>query len=252
MNNMRGTFVAILLVLSIVVSASGKKTKVIFMGDSITDGNWGCGHGNSADSRNKGDFNHIYGHGFMEMITGYYMSKYPEDEYVFQNRGISGYRLSNLEERWEKDVINECPDVLSILVGTNDVGMFFNNHAEEKDFDYHRWDSVYRSLLDRTKEANPSVRIVLCSPFFVKEAMNGKSPEILSERVIMTSKLDNIVEKIADDYNAIYVPYDKLFVYLYNKYSVPDDYWSWDGVHPTTQAHYKMADLWIKKVKRLN
>ena len=37
------------------------------------------------------------------------------------NRGISGNTLRDLEKRWEEDVIGMKPDVLSVLVGTNDV-----------------------------------------------------------------------------------------------------------------------------------
>ena len=74
---------------------------------------------------------------------------FPEKEYAFFNRGISGNTLRDLEKRWEEDVIGMKPDVLSVLVGTNDVHYYLQGDKKEP-FDFEGWEKCYRSLLDRS------------------------------------------------------------------------------------------------------
>ena len=75
------------------VRAEGKK--VLYIGDSITDGNWGGG-GSSSD-RNLSDMNHIFGHGYMFICAAHYMSEFPEKNYSF-------YRMRHMCTRviWER------------------------------------------------------------------------------------------------------------------------------------------------------
>src|SRR3982751_3727560 len=84
--------------------------RVLFQGDSITDGN----RGRSEDP------NHILGHGYAFIIAAKYGDVYAERNLVFINRGISGNKVSDLAKRWQKDTIDLKPDVLSILIGVND------------------------------------------------------------------------------------------------------------------------------------
>ena len=83
----------------------------LFQGDSITDGNRG---------RNN-DPNHIMGHGYAFSIASRLGADFPEKHFSFYNRGISGNKITDLEARWQKDVLDLKPGVLSILVGVNDV-----------------------------------------------------------------------------------------------------------------------------------
>ena len=54
-------------------------TRILFQGDSITDGN----RGRSADP------NHILGHGFVFIIAARYGAAFPEAKLDFMNRGVS-------------------------------------------------------------------------------------------------------------------------------------------------------------------
>lgn len=116
-----GLFVIVFFCISLLLHASGPR--VLFIGDSITDGNWGnaCGMPKPTAERSLWDMNHIYGSGYMYLCASHYQGDFPEKEYAFFNRGISGNTLRDLEKRWEEDVIGMKPDVLSVLVGTNDV-----------------------------------------------------------------------------------------------------------------------------------
>ena len=114
--------------------------RVLYIGDSVTDGGWGRSGGSAlpSEKRNHSDQNHVYGHSYMMLCAAHYQSLYPYGNLEFFNRGISGNTLTDLEQRWEQDVLALKPDVLSILIGTNDVGEYLKK--PEADFDLQNWD----------------------------------------------------------------------------------------------------------------
>lgn len=148
-----------------------KGLRVVFMGDSITDGNWGKADGKPSSERNLWDRNHLYGSGYMYLCATYYQSSFPDRDYRFFNRGVGGHALSDLAARWQEDVLDLRPDVLSVFIGTNDVERHLRKllRADDPqavpDFDFAAWEKTYRSLLDKAREANPALKIVLCTPF---------------------------------------------------------------------------------------
>ncbi len=223
--------------------------RVLFIGDSITDGNWGnaCGEAKPSEERNLWDMNHIYGSGYMYLCASHYLGNYPERGYEFFNRGISGNTLKDLENRWEKDVLRLKPDVLSVLVGTNDV-YYYLQGDKKKPFDFVAWEKSYRSLLDCSLQANPELKLVLGAPF-VAYTGNMRNNEDFGLYDSLVRHCAAIVEKIANDYGAVYLPYNELFDELLEKTPVSEGaYWIWDGIHPTPAGHRRMADLWMGNV----
>ena len=172
------------------ISLSAANIKVLFIGDSVTDGGWGnsAGHSTPSDKRNQWDRNHLYGHSYMMLCAAHFESSLPEYDYEFLNRGISGDDLSRLEARWEKDVMEQNPDVLSVLVGTNDIHYYLEN--KDSDFDFHGLEQRYRGLLDRVRGANPSVKLVLGTPFVAKVGKVGANEDYALR--------DSLVHRLAD------------------------------------------------------
>ncbi len=107
------------------VAAFRHGTRVLFQGDSITDGN----RGRTADP------NHILGHGYAFLIAAKYGAMLPERELTFLNRGVSGNTVADLAARWQKDTLDLKPDLLSILVGINDAGRKVPLEAFEKGYE---------------------------------------------------------------------------------------------------------------------
>ena len=230
------------------VSAFLAGPRVLFIGDSITDGNWGCSDGSAMPSaeRNLWDMNHIYGSGYMYLCASYYQSMYPEREYRFFNRGISGNTLADLEGRWDEDVLALEPDVLSVLVGTNDVHYYIAGDMSLP-FDTLAWERRYRSLLDRSLAKNPNLKVVLGAPF---TAFTGtmRESDNYALRDSLVHVLSGIVERIASDYRAVYLPYDVMFETILRDEPISrDTYWIWDGIHPTPAGHRRMSELWIRE-----
>lgn len=229
------------LVGTFMLMAEGKR--VLFIGDSITDGAWGnSGVWNAtSDERDQNDMNHIYGHGYMMIVASRFQAQYPEEKWQFWNRGISGNTLDDLAGRWQKDVIDMHPDVVSILVGTNDVEQALN---EGKVIDTKDWGNKLRALLDESLKQNPQTQFVLCTPFVAKAGWRGES-ENYRDRLEMITSLVNVILRICDEYNAKLVPFDTLVKETIDSTpNLPATYWIWDGIHPTPAMHYKMAEMW--------
>jgi len=206
---------------------------ILFQGDSITDGN----RGRSTDP------NHIMGHGYAFSIASRLGAEYPDRNLLFINKGISGNTVTDLSNRWKEDTLDLKPNVLSILVGVNDVYFRLKNNDTSAD----NFERVYRSLLDQTRAQFPNILFVLGEPFVLPVGMVNEN---LSRWTSEIERRQTIVKKLAKDYNAVFVGYQNVFTQACEKASA--SYWIWDGIHPTVAGHELMAREWINQVgKRL-
>ncbi|MDB6118503.1 MAG: lysophospholipase [Verrucomicrobiaceae bacterium] len=207
------------------VPAFTKDARILFQGDSITDGNRG---------RNT-DPNHILGHGYQFIIAAKYGALLADRNLTFMNRGISGNTVLDLEKRWQKDTLDLKPDVLSILIGVNDDG---------KKVAFDQYEQVYDKLLADTRAANPQVKLVLCESF---RLWKGERPDNWEASLASIKQRQQIVAKLAAKYKAALVPFQAVFDEAVKR--APADHWIWDGVHPTYSGHQLMADEWVRVVK---
>ena len=243
---MKRTFLSFLLLLTMISGFSARR--VLYIGDSITDGGWGRSGGSAKASkdRNHTDLNHVYGHSYMMLCAAYYQSQWPDNDWQFWNRGISGNTLYEMADRWQEDALELKPDVISILIGTNEAGKSISaveksgRKATVNDFDYTTWEKTYRHLLDTTRQVLPNVQLVLCTPFH--------TPVRGAVKCAVIDSLCTIVRQIAKDYKAVLVPFDSMFKELQKNQPNPK-YWIWDGIHPTAAGHLRMAELWESRCR---
>ena len=201
----------------------------LFQGDSITDGN---------RTRNN-DWNHIMGHGYQYIIASKLWYEFPQKGLHFFNRGVSGNKVTDLAARWQEDTLNIKPDVLSMLIGINDVAAFING---DNNFTAEQYENDYRALLQQTKQQLPNVQLVLCQPFVLPV---GKVKEQWEEYSTEVKKRQNMVLKLSKEFNAIHVPFQNAFNKALSK--APADYWIWDGIHPMPAGHELMAIEWMRQ-----
>ena len=204
---------------------------LLFQGDSITDMKWG---------RNQADRNHYLGHSYVYLIASRLHTDMPEASLNFLNRGVSGNTVGDLKNRWEQDALDLEPDVLSILIGVNDVGRAVRSNSE---VDADAFEADYRSILTQSREKNPDLKIVLLEPFVlsvtrVKDAWDAWRGQV--------DRLRPIVEKLASEFGAIFLNTQEIFDEAAIR--VEPSHWIWDGVHPLPQGHELIARHWIETV----
>jgi lysophospholipase L1-like esterase len=208
------------------------KFTFLFQGDSITDGN---------RTRNN-DWNHVMGHGYQYIIASKLWYDFPKSGFHFYNRGISGNKVTDLAARWQKDTLELQPDLLSILIGINDIAAFLSGN---KDYSIDKYESGYRSLLQQTRQQLPKVQLVLCEPFIlpvgkVKEQWQAYNDEIQQRQLL--------VKRLSQENDAIFVGFQGAFNEALSK--APPEYWIWDGIHPMPAGHQLMAVEWTRAVSR--
>nr|WP_173917605.1 SGNH/GDSL hydrolase family protein [Halobacillus sp. Marseille-Q1614] len=200
-------------------------SKIILIGDSITDSHRGT------DSEDLGD-------GYVRLLRDYYITFFPEKELDFVNKGVSANRITDLKQRWQRDVIDVKPDWVSISIGINDVWRQLDN-PEINQVDPDQFLSIYKKLLKQVADETDS-QIILMQPTVIEEDADSKGNQLLKDYV-------EIVDKLAKDYQAILVPTHEAFITQIEKNSsVP---LTTDGVHMTSTGNMLMARTWIEAVK---
>ena len=201
---------------------------VLFVGDSVTD----AGRTSAPAKRPFDDL----GVGYVRFIAQHLGSLQAEVGLRIVNRGVSGDRTRELEPRWERDVIAERPDVLSVLIGVNDSWRGFddNDPTTADEFEMR-----YRALLGRARAATPALHLVLCEPFLLFEQPGEEGfRRDLDDKVAA-------VHRLADEFGAILVPFDAMFAAACTR--MPATYWADDGIHPTPAGHGLMAWEWMRR-----
>ena len=213
-------------------SLFGEKDTVLFQGDSITD----AGREKKKELPNNPK---SFGSGYAFLAASKLLNTLSERELILYNRGISGNKVYQLAERWEKDCLALQPNVLSILIGIND---YWHMRNGKYNGTVEIYENDYRELLKRTKSNLREVKLVICEPFAV--AGTSAVDEAWKEPVAQYQKA---AKKMADEFNAIWVPFQKVFDEAVKH--APATYWTGDGVHPSMAGAQLMAEAWLKAVE---
>jgi len=208
---------------------AGDQFSFLFQGDSITDGN---------RSRDL-DWNHVLGHGYAYLIAARLWYQFPSKRFQFYNRGISGNQVTDLVQRWEPDTLLVKPDLISILIGANDVLNAVNGN---KNSTVSGFEKNYRALLTKTKLQLPAAELVICEPFMLPVGRMKEKWKDFKEEI---TGRQEVTKQLAEEFKTMYVPLQERFNQAAEKYP-PDSYWLWDGIHPMPAGHELMALEWMK------
>lgn len=202
-----------------------KDAVVLFQGDSITD----CGR-----SRDNGN---DLGKGYAFLTAALFAQKHPDKNVTFLNRGISGNRVKDLQNRWQEDCLELKPTWVSIYIGINDTWRRYDSNSPTSTDEYA---SGYRDLILQTKR-ELDANLVLIEPFVLPVPEDRKAwREDLDPKI-------QAVRELAREFKTLYVPLDGLFAQA--SAQIDPAYWAPDGVHPSPAGHALIANAWLQAVK---
>jgi acyl-CoA thioesterase I len=191
---------------------------LVFTGDSITATD-------RAVSRPES-----LGHGYVRMVAEHLRVTRAA---LCLNTGIGGNRIRDLVRRWGSDVAGLAPDVLTILIGVNDVTRRYDTGDVTTPDEFR---TSYSRLLETA--ASASTRIVLIEPFILPVA-----PRQVPWREDLAEKIE-VVRDLVIKFDAEFIPADRILAQVAAE-SGPRP-WCPDGVHPSLAGHRLLADEWLR------
>ena len=188
---------------------------LLFQGDSITD---------AGRARPVGEGGGLGG-GYSAQVHALLTACYPERKIRVLNTGVSGNRVTDLQARWQADVLDLKPDWLSVMIGTNDVWRQFDHPSMEQVLP-ERFESVYRALLTAVR---PSLKgLILLTPFLIE-------PSASDPMRLRMIEYGRIVARLAHEFHGQFVDTQKLYDGVMA--SVDPKSLSGDRVHPSMVGH---------------
>lgn len=197
--------------------------RYLFQGDSITD----CGRGNYENP-------HAMGSGYPRLLEAELTAE--SDACEVMNCGISGNRVSDLLARWKKDCLNLEPDVLTILIGVNDV---WHELGNRNGVSTPLFEQVYRLLLKETVAVLPNVRIILMGAYVNHGTATDPEWDTFYNEV---KARRDVTRKLAEEFGTQFVDLQQVFDEAEKTF--PASHWTGDGVHPTAAGHWLIAKAW--------
>ncbi|MFB7252176.1 SGNH/GDSL hydrolase family protein [Microbacterium sp. NPDC056234] len=199
------------------MSSDARERTILFFGDSITDA------GRRDDPEELGD-------GFVRVIADRLGGTRPDLRVV--NRGIGGNRTGDLIARLEEDCIDERPDVVSILIGINDV---WRRYDDDDATGVEQFEANLRTILTAIRERTDAA-IVILEPFLLPVTDKLRFREDLDPKI-------EIERRLADEFGAVFVPLDAMLAER-SQQSSPEAI-AGDGIHPTPEGHLIVAETWL-------
>jgi len=211
------------------------RLRILFQGDSITDAN------RDRSSIQSNDFLKGMGNGYALLAASNLLMDYPTIDWHTYNRGVSGDKVFQLSDRWEKDCLDLQPDVLSVHIGVNDFWHTLTHGYEET---VETYEKDFLKLLERTQSNFPKIKLIIGEPFVV---LGGTA--IDTEAWIPTFRAyQKAAADIARQIGAIFIPYQQIFDAAVADQGVA--YWCPDGVHPSLAGSALMAKAWIEALQK--
>lgn len=204
-----------------------KDSKVLFIGDSISDPKFNFQFARKIKGRN------IYALQLKKKFK-----KYSKDIKV-DIKGIASNRTYHIYDRLTKDCINLKPDVIIMLIGVNDA---WENYVPEQYPPLLRpIEPHIREVYRRLKMELSDTQILYLMPFMT---------DAVEEKLPFHKKLDEyreILKNIALEHGALVLDMQEVFNEAQKTISPKE--LAIDGIHPTNLGHKVMADAIEKLIE---
>lgn len=163
---------------------------------------------------------------------------YPDTAFEFINLGISGNRTENLVARLTSDFTDVQPDIVSVMIGINDVWHHYTHGIETTD---EAFETNLRTILEAIRQKT-SAKILLIQPFMLPT--QEWKPEMVAELI----RKQTIFKRLADEYADAYLPMDDIFR---QEATEEPTFYSTDGVHPTPDGACYIGEAYLGAIAPL-
>ena len=218
-----------LLIISCENMNDNQPTKIVFLGDSIT--------------QQAEDFED----GFISLIR----QNLVQDKFELVGKGIGGNKVSDLLTRYKSDVIDLNPDIVFIYIGINDV---WHKYDFGTGSDIDLYEKGLRTIISDIKSLGS--KIVLCTPTVIGENTGdfvlGNQFKDVETMEKMNGDLDTfseVVRKLSNEYGTELLDLRKIFMDYLAENNLNNDaagILTTDGVHLNGQGNKLIADQMIK------
>jgi lysophospholipase L1-like esterase len=223
----------ILIILLIMITSCTNSTKVIFLGDSITQ--------QGENSEGEGTYK-----GFITLLR-----ENVSREVELINKGIGGNKVSDLLLRYNDDVLKLKPNIVFIYIGINDV---WHKYDWGTGSDIDIYEKGLRKIITDVKAVG--AKIILCTPTVIGEnsgefKLNNNFKDI-DTMEIMNKDLDafsDVVRNLSSEFNTDLLDLRKKFkeyISENNYQNMPKGVLTSDGVHLNNEGNKLIADEMIK------
>jgi len=209
-----------------------QSTKIIFLGDSITE------QGESFDD------------GFISLLR----QNLSQEEFELVGKGIGGHKVSNLLTRYKADVIDLNPDIVFIYIGINDV---WHKYDFGTGSDIDLYERGLKTIISDIKSLGS--KIVLCTPTVIGENTGDfelgnqfKDVETMEKMNGDLDKFSEVVRKLSNEYETELLDLRKIFMDYLAENNINNDaagILTSDGVHLNELGNKLIADQMIKFIK---
>lgn len=199
-----------------------KNCTLLFIGDSITEGYRDKNILLPNDEKGLGE-------GFVKEIALELLKKEQLKIASIYNRGISGNITSDLLRQWDNGAIELKPDVISILVGVNDLKKFTA---------FSTYYNAYQAILSTIKTRLPNATIVLCEPFILPN-ISG-----YDEFKPLFHQYRKVIRRLSIDFKSVFVSNCEAFES--QAQVISNENLLYDGIHPTNTGINILKDQWLK------
>ena len=168
------------------------KRRIVTIGDSITEAG-------------------KYPGGYVWLLQRYLNALYPDRKIEIINVGISGNKATDMQARFQQDVIDKKPDLVMINVGVNDVWHAFFDFQNRQ---FHPQGNLptgiglaeYKQKLTLMVESAKAagIRVSLLSPTPIREVLDGPENQRLQEYIV-------VMREIALQHQCLFIDLNKPF-----------------------------------------
>lgn len=200
--------------------------RIVTMGDSITQGGEGPA-------------------GYVGLLRNTLKALYPDQNIEVINAGISGHKATDMQARFQRDVIDKKPDLVTISVGVNDVWHAYRDFQNR--MDHPKGDTgngvplpLYREKLTAMIDATiaAGAKPVLLTPTLIYENLESVENTRLLDYIAAMRDIARLKKCLFIDLNT---PFRKIIAAYHTHAGTGHNLLTTDGVHMNADGNRVMA-----------